>query len=366
MTIRSRIITAVSVLVFCGVFVAPFVHYFITGKFPRGFPVQASSSPRPGPVKSGQGPAPAPAVMAGRTAAPPVPARSVRKFFGFTPYYYEEKYRPDIGKLRDWGANTVNIMVEDLAGALDQNRLLGLGEEGVDGQADCFPPPDVKTEKEVRELAEGAHALGLVVNLVLPVSPKWLKLAEELKAQMILINWEGDARYPEAGDSADALNRTNAVLLKEAKKHYSGLIGVGFTNLIRRDPAGGFAENPHAGGLDARGYDFLTINPHPDPSMTPDGLIEYAAASAEAARKIAAKSGIEKVLLAAVMVKAESSPVRGFVGSGHEYSAEEEARFYGQLFSRTSGLLDGYFLDFSGWEKRPAAAAISAFYGKAP
>lgn len=362
MTVRSRAIIIVSGLIFAIVLVAPFVHFFVTGRFPKGFPVRAGVPS--GTEKREPAPAAAGAVTEGKITAPSVSARSVRKFFGFTPYYYEEKFKPDLGKLKSWGANSVNIIVEDLDGALDQSRLLGLGGDNVDAQADCFPPSGLETEKEVRELVDRAHALGLVVNLVLPVSAKWLKLAEDLKAQMVLVNWESDVRYPEAGGSAAELNRTNAVLLKEARKHYSGLIGVGFTNLIRRDPAGGFAENPHAGGIDAAGYDFITINPHPDPSMTPDRLIEYAAASAEAARKIAGRSNIEKVILTAVMVKARTSPVNGFVGQGHEYSDEEEARFYGSLFFRTSGLLDGYFMDFSGWEKRPAAGVISEFYKK--
>jgi hypothetical protein len=344
------------------VVVAPFIHYLAFGKFPQGFPIQVQN--RSVQTQEEGTPLPENAVKITPAGLPKMDAKTLKRINGFTPFYYERNNPPDLEKLNEWGANAVTIIVEDEQGFMLQNKILKENGVNVDILIPALPPPGLDVEKEVETLVLKAHSLGLVVNLAIPVTEKWLKKAEDWKVGMIWVNGESDAMVQDR-ITPDDMNKVNTVLLKVARKHYSGLIGTGFTNLIDRTDPMAQSENPHVRYINVSGFDFITINPHPDPSMKPNKLLDYVEATAKSARKIADKHGIEKVILGAVMVKAKNEKIQGFTNiEGYAYTDEEEKDFYAKMFERTGNILDGYFLDFSGWEKRPAVEVIRIYYKK--
>lgn len=350
----KRAAIALSVIAGAVIFVGPFVHYLIKGEFPKGFPLRAKGERTA--ARDKERPA---SVETTSDVGVGTPAR----INGFLPYYYERENPPDLARLREWGANAVTIYVEDLEAFREEAELLNRNGLKVSLPAGDPPsaPPGLDLVKEVEGLIAKAHGLGLAVKLSVPPVEKWLKIAEKSKVEMLGVCDEVDAFMPYSL-SPEQIGRRMEILLKEARKHYSGQVGVGFTELVDR---GTFAAVPHAGGYNAAGYDFLTINPHPDPSMTPDRLSEYVAASAQSARGIAERAGIKKVYIGALMVRAKSEKIKGFTEAhGHAYSDAEETEFYARLFDKTGDLLDGYFLQFSGWERRPAADTVRRYYGK--
>ncbi len=331
--LKLKILLVAGIAVFI---IAPFIHYIVFGEYPEGFPIQTQNKQT---------------------------VNALNRINGFTPLYYEKSEPPDLAKLAGWGANAVTIVAEDMEGFAEQNRILK--ENGIDAiiPVPDLPPPDLEIEKEVENLIFKAKSMGLAVNLAMPVTEKWLEKAENWKVEMILVNGESDAWVPDRMAPED-VNMVNSVLLKESRKHYSGLIGTGFTNLIDRMDPLTQKESPHVKYINVSGFDFITINPHPDPSMKPERLLTYAENTARSARGIADRNGIKKVLLGAIMVRSKSEKIKGFTNvEGYAYTEEEERDFYAALFERTGNLLDGYFLDFSGREERPVVEVISRYYG---
>ncbi len=363
-------------LVLCIVFGAPFVVYWRTGHYPKGFPLQAPADREPSQSS------PDAKTSSGTESAAYVrqEVSQTQQLNGFLPFYYEQTSQPDLAQLKEWGATAVNIIVEDAAEYQKQNEWLlsevvtipasaseRLQRLGIPFAPDEGPPDRMDLEQTVAALITSAHDRGLVVKLSIPFTERWLQFAEARQVELIsTMNDEADGWLDDAKDqlgtdaTVELFNTYANALLAQARRLFTGKVGIGLTHLVDRP-----SRQPSffADRADISGFDFLTINPHADPSMQGDAYISFVAKSSQVTQELAAKSGGQPVYLAALMVTAQSEPVRGFdTRAGHAYTDAEEASFYKGLFDATNPLLDGYFLQFSGWESRPAVQVIQTFY----
>jgi hypothetical protein len=353
------------------VFGAPFVIYWRTGQYPKGFFLQIT--PKNTSVPSAND----------SDQSPDYKRQDVTqldRLDGFLPFYYEAASQPNLAQLKSWGANAVNIIVEDVNEYQQQHDWLvsevvtlpsgapdRLRDLGVPFGPDEGAPDRLDLEATVGELVTTAHELGLVVKLSIPFTKTWLTFAEINQVELVSTmndeadGWLGDARNRVGAAAAtEMFNSYAQALLARARQFYTGQVGVGFTNLLDRPST---AAAFFIDGVDITGFDFLTINPHADPSLRGEAYTDFVAKFSQTARQLAERSGIDRVYLAALMVPAASESVRGFnAEAGAQYSDAEEAALYQTLLDRTNSLLDGTFLQFSGWEDRPALQVIRESY----
>lgn len=363
------VVTVLAVLAAIVIVIAPMTYRLVTGEYPPGYPLR--SEPPPAATPAAPSPAAPPAPETAEVVPPGIEPAALARLRGFFPFFYEESRPPDLARLKEWGANAVALSIEDADAYAAEAKLFaaaGLGTLRPEPYPE--PPPSLDLVATIRGLVFTAHRAGLGAQLYVTAAKPWLDRATEWQVEMVNLNEEADAWVPEAlrtqspAAVAATLSRQLAVLREEARKHYRGRLGIGFTNLVLRGGPGG-RPSPQLDPalISVAGYDYLTINPHPDPSMSPEQLLAYIEASAAVARGLAARDGVPRVYLGALQVSTEEEPAGGWTGRhDYVYSDAAEAELYRQLFARTRTLLDGWSLQFSGGETRSAVGVISGEY----
>lgn len=321
------------------VVIVPVIYLLVTGSLPPGYPLQRQI--RSQSTNNQLNVADSDKKDSEKTIKKSnIDVFAYQKIKGFTPFYYEPSQPPKIAVLKSWGANLININIEDEAGFKEQNILLkanNLPELPLPNLA----PSDPTLERVIEDLVKETKNLDLAVSLAIPVSEKWLKLAQSWQVDMIWLNGEADA-WVIKDIKAQEINQINQVFLQKSRQFYTGYIGTGFTNLVDRQTMKATA---NASQYDLTGFDFLTINPHPDPSMKAERLIDYVTVTTQTAREIADRSKIKKLILGAIIVKTATNELQGFIPEeAQRYPEKAESDFYQKLLETTQDSLDGYFL----------------------